>query len=142
MSTNHQLFRMLEKVVKNLDISPSVYKDAEEKYQAVGKWLADGEYCLIDKKICLNDGEIYVQGSIKIGTVVKPIGQEEFDIDLVFYTPNISTDDILPEELKKLIGDRLKSENSIYKDKVTSTNRGWCINYEPEFDRIKPLSSP
>ena len=133
MSINHQLFKMLEKVIKNLDISPSVYKDAEEKYQAVGKWLADGEYCLIDKKICLNDGEIYVQGSIKIGTVVKPIGQEEFDIDLVFYTPNISTDDILPEELKKLIGDRLKSENSIYKDKVTSTNRGWCINYENKF---------
>jgi len=133
MSDNHKLFRMLEKVSKNLDISPSVHKDAEEKYKAVGKWLAEGEYCLIDKKICLKDGDIYAQGSIKIGTVVRPIGQEEFDIDLVFYTPNISTDDISPETLKKLIGDRLKSENSRYKDKVTPTNRGWCINYANEF---------
>ena len=132
-NNNHQLFRMLEKVSKNLDISPSVHKDAEEKYKAVGKWLAEGEYCLIDKKICLKDGDIYAQGSIKIGTIVKPIGQEEFDIDLVFYTPNISTDDISPEKLKELIGDRLKSEKSRYKDKVTPTNRGWCINYANEF---------
>lgn len=133
MSTNHQLFKMLDKISTSLDISPSVYKDAEEKYNAVGKWLADGEYCLIDKKICLKDGEIYAQGSMKIGTVVKPIGQEEFDIDLVFFTPNICIKDISPEKLKKLIGDRLKSENSRYKDKVTPTNRGWCINYSNKF---------
>jgi len=134
MSNNHQLFRMLEKVSKNLDISPSIHKDAEEKYKAVGEWLAEGEYCLIDKKICLKDGDIYAQGSIQIGTVVRPIGQEEFDIDLVFYTPNISTDDISPEKLKELIGDRLKSENLIYDNtKVTSTNRGWCIKFDKKF---------
>ena len=133
MSTNHQLFKMLDKISTSLDISPSAYKDAEEKYKAVGQWLADGEYCLIDKKICLKDGEIYAQGSMKIGTVVKPIGQEEFDIDLVFFTPNICIQDISPEKLKKLIGDRLKSENSRYKDKVTPTNRGWCVNYANKF---------
>jgi len=133
MSTNHQLFKMLDKISTSLDISSSVYKDAEEKYKAVGQWLADGEYCLIDKKICLKDGEIYAQGSMKIGTVVKPIGQEEFDIDLVFFIPNICKNTITPEKLKELIGDRLKSENSRYKDKVTSTNRGWCVNYANQF---------
>lgn len=133
MSSNQQLFKMLEKITNSLDISPSQYKDAEKKYLAVGKYLSEGEYCLVDKKICLKDGEIYAQGSMKIGTIVKPIGQEEFDIDLVFFTPNICIDDISPEKLKELIGNRLKSESSIYKDKVTPTNRGWCINYANQF---------
>lgn len=134
MSSKHELFETFSKIISNsLDITSSQYEDAESKYQAIGKWLSEGEYCLIDKKICLKDGEIYAQGSMKIGTVVKPIGQEEFDIDLVFFIPNICKNIITPEKLKKLIGDRLKSENSIYKDKVTSTNRGWSVNYANKF---------
>jgi hypothetical protein len=133
MSSNHQLFKMLEKITNYIDISKSQYKDAEEKYLAVGKYLSEGEYCLIDKKICLANGEIYAQGSMKLDTVVRPIGEEEFDIDLVFYTPNICISKMPPEKLKKLIGDRLKSETSRYKDKVYSTNRGWCIKYKNQF---------
>lgn len=134
MSSKHELFETFSKIISNsLDITPSQYEDAESKYKAVGKWLSEGEYCLIDKKICLKNGEIYAQGSMKIGTVVKPIEQEEFDIDLVFFIPNICKNTITPEELKKLIGDRLKSENSRYKDKVTPTNRGWCVKYANKF---------
>jgi len=133
MSTNHQLFKMLEKITNSIDISESQYKDAEQKYLAVGKYLSEGEYCLLDEKICLVNGEIYAQGSMKLNTVVKPIGQEEFDIDLVFYTPNICISKMPPEKLKELIGDRLKSETSRYKDKVYSTNRGWCIKYANQF---------
>ncbi|MFK5977220.1 MAG: nucleotidyltransferase [Sulfurovum sp.] len=133
MSSNHQLFKMLEKITNSIDISESQHEDAEEKYLAVGKYLSEGEYCLIDKKICLVNGEIYAQGSMKLNTVVRPIGQEEFDIDLVFYTPSICVSDMPPEKLKELIGNRLKSETSRYKDKVYSTNRGWCIKYANQF---------
>ncbi|CAA6811907.1 MAG: Unknown protein, partial [uncultured Sulfurovum sp.] len=130
----HKLFEKLVIIGKSLDLTPTQYKLAESRYKAVGKWLADGEYCLFGtgKKQCFKDGDIYPQGSIRLETTVKPIGQNEFDIDLVFFTPNISTDNISPEFLKELIGNRLK-EHETYKNMLTETNRGWCINYADEF---------
>ncbi len=134
MSTNKELFKILEKVGDSLEITKTQYQLAEERYKAVGKWLAEGEYCLLGdgKKQCFKDGEIYPQGSIRLGTTVKPIGKNEFDIDLVFYTPNISAEMIKPERLKELIGDRLK-EDETYKKMLKPLNRGWCINYTNEF---------
>lgn len=138
MSSNeaykHKLFETLVIIGKSLDLTPTQYKLAESRYKAVGKWLADGEYCLFGtgKKQCFKDGDIYPQGSIRLETTVKPIGQNEFDIDLVFFTPNISSDNITPEFLKELIGNRLK-EHETYKNMLTETNRGWCINYADEF---------
>lgn len=134
MSTNKELFKILDSIGKSLDISEFQHNLAEERYKAIGRWLAEGEYCILGtgKKQCFKDGEIYPQGSIKLETAVKPIGADEFDIDLVFYTPNISADNISPELLKDLIGDRLK-EHKTYKNMLSETNRGWCVNYANEF---------
>lgn len=134
MSYNKELFKILDSIGKSLDISESQHKLAVKRYQAIGKFLAEGEYCILGtgKKQCFKDGDIYPQGSIKLETAVKPIGTDEFDIDLVFYTPNISADNLSPELLKKLIGDRLK-EHETYKNMLSETNRGWCVNYANEF---------
>jgi len=134
MSSNQELFSILETIGKSLDISESQHKLAEERYKSIGKWLAEGEYCILGsgKKQCFKDGDIYPQGSIKLETAVRPIGKSEFDIDLVFFTPNVSADDITPEYLKKLIGNRLK-EHGTYKDMLKPLNRGWCIEYANEF---------
>jgi hypothetical protein len=134
MSTNKELFKILEKVGESLEITKTQRQLAEDRYKAVGKWLAEGEYCLLGdgKKQCFKDGEIYPQGSFRLETTVKPIGKNEFDIDLVFYTPNVSADMITPERLKELVGNRLK-EHDTYKKMLTPLNRGWCINYANEF---------
>lgn len=134
MSSNKELFKILDSIGKSLDISETQHKLAEERYKAIGRWLAEGEYCISStgKKQCFKDGEIYPHGSIKLGTAVKPTGTDEFDIDLVFYTPNISADNLSPELLKDLIGDRLKEHNT-YKNMLSETNRGWCVNYANEF---------
>ena len=134
MSSNKELFKILDSIGKSLDISEAQHNLAEERYKAIGRWLAEGEYCILGtgKKQCFKDGEIYPQGSIKLGTAVKPISTNEFDIDLVFYTPNISADNLTPEVLKDLIGDRLKKHNT-YKNMLSETNRGWCVNYANEF---------
>ncbi|HIP11150.1 MAG TPA: nucleotidyltransferase [Arcobacter sp.] len=130
----HKLFEQLVIIGKSLDLTPTQYRLAESRYKAVGKWLSNGEYCLFGtgKRQCFKDGDIYPQGSIRLETTVKPIGQNEFDIDLVFFTPNISSDNITPKFLKELIGNRLK-EHETYKNMLTETNRGWCINYADEF---------
>lgn len=128
----HELYTILDKLGANLDITDTQYKLAEERYASIGKWLSEGEYCLIHKKLCLQNGEIYPQGSLKLQTAVKPLGQEEFDVDLVFFTPNISTNDIEPTELNRLIGDRLR-EHKTYKDMIEPLKRGWRITYANEF---------
>ena len=131
-TAKHELYTILDKIGKNLDITDTQYKLAVDRYTTIGKWLADGEYCLVNKKICLKNGEIYPQGSIKLQTTVKPIGQEEFDVDLVFFTPNVSTTDIEPTELNRLIGDRLR-EHKTYKNMLEPLKRGWRITYADEF---------
>lgn len=128
----HELYTILDKIGKNLDITDTQYKLAVDRYTAIGKWLADGEYCLVNKKLCLKNGEIYPQGSIKLKTTVKPLGQEEFDVDLVFFTPNVSTSDIEPTELNRLIGNRLR-EHKTYKNMLGPLKRGWRITYADEF---------
>ncbi len=135
----HELFKILDKIGKKLDITKAQYNKAKERYEAVGKWLADGEYCLTgSSNVCLRDGEIYPQGSIRLATTVKPIEQGEFDVDLVFFSPNVSTYDIDPSELNRLIGDRLR-ENADYKRMMESSpdqgrlKRGWRITYADEF---------
>ena len=126
----HELFKFLDKIGSKLDISKTQYEMAKSRYKAVGNWLAKGEYCLTN--VCLKDGEIYPQGSIRLGTTVKPIGQEEFDVDLVFFTPNVSRSDIKPTELNRLIGNRLR-EHEKYRNMIEPLKRGWRITYADEF---------
>ena len=128
----HELYTILDKLGANLDITDTQYKLAEKRYESIGKWLSEGEYCLVNKKLCLMNGEIYPQGSLKLQTAVKPLGQDEFDVDLVFFTPNVSTTDIEPTELNRLIGNRLR-EHTTYKDMLEPLKRGWRITYANEF---------
>lgn len=124
--TNSLPMKIVEELTKNLDISDSMFKDAESKYLAVAKYLGESTNLL------LQDAIIYPQGSINLRTVVKPIGKEEFDIDLVIHLPNV-TKEHNSNNILKLIGDRLQDEKSIYKDKVTPLKRGWRINYATAF---------
>ncbi len=124
--TNSLPMKIVEELTKNLDISDSMFNDAESKYLAVAKYLGESTNLL------LQDAIIYPQGSINLRTVVKPIGKEEFDIDLVIHLPNV-TKEHNSNNILKLIGDRLQDEKSIYKDKVTPLKRGWRINYATAF---------
>ena len=50
------------KLIEGLDISPTMYKNATEKYKAVGTYLQNqGLAC-----------DIFPQGSFSLGTVVRP----------------------------------------------------------------------
>jgi len=139
LEAKHELFKVLDKIGSKLDITRAQYEEAKKRYKAVGKWLADGEYCLTGgSKVCLKNGEIYPQGSIRLATAVKPIVEGEFDVDLVFFSPNVSTYDIDPSELNRLIGERLR-ENADYKRMMEASpnngklKRGWRITYADKF---------
>lgn len=105
-----ELGKILEAIAEELDIPDSKYEDATKKYEAVGDWLGRSTSTLFPFK-----PKIFAQGSFRLGTCVKPLGQDEYDIDLVCklqIKPNSNQKDIY-----NLVGNRLK-ENGIYESKV------------------------
>ncbi len=70
--------RQLNRVCVQLELTATQYRDAEQKYRAVGGWLSD-----IGSPLAIYEPEIYPQGSMLLGTTVRPQGRIEYDLDLV-----------------------------------------------------------
>lgn len=115
----------LERMCQALELTETQYETAEKRYGAVGDWLATSDNAF------LRSAKIYPQGSISIGTSVKPIKGNEYDVDLVCYVPNLSVN-TPSRQLKKLIGDRLRF-NGKYEGILEEKPRCWRINYANEF---------
>jgi hypothetical protein len=120
-----QLTALVESVCQGLEISPSQNQLARRRYEAVGDWLARADDPL------LASIAVRLQGSVAIGTTVKPIGANEYDVDLVAYVPDLDIA-ISPASLKKSIGDRLRS-NGTYAGLLEEMPRCWRLNYANEF---------
>lgn len=117
---------ILVNLAEELDIPPSKYKQAVDRYSAVGKWFTEGEY-----KNVLGEPDIYPQGSFRLGTVVRPIRdskEAEYDIDLVSQLP-IKKFSTTAETVKQIVGNRLK-ENATYKQRLDREGkRCWTLEY-------------
>lgn len=74
---SHQLDDLLQRVCSGLQVSATQYQSAVRSYNAVAEWLSG------DEQLKDIDIEIYPQGSLRIGTTVKPLFQQEFDLDFV-----------------------------------------------------------
>ena len=118
--------RFLEKVAEDIDIPPGKYKDAVDRYQAVGRWLEEGNY-----PGCTGDIAIYPQGSFRLGTVVRPLRdgvEASYDIDLVSEFP-IDRYKVDPCTIKTMTGDRLR-EHGIYRKLLDEEGkRCWTLEY-------------
>jgi hypothetical protein len=122
MDNRHQqLAKILRITAETLDLSPTQYKEATDRYRAAGEWLsAEGS------KLRQYRPNVYPQGSFALGTPVKPLGRDEFDIDLVV---ELSVPDgTQPMELKRMVGVRL-AENETYRAILEEMNRCWRLNY-------------
>lgn len=60
-NTKKQLSEFLKRLADSLNISESRYKQAEERYQSVGKWLGRTE-----SSVAATKPTIYPQGSIRL----------------------------------------------------------------------------
>ena len=118
--------QLLEGIARELDIPPSKYRVAVERYTSVGTWLEGGQYAGSQ-----GVPYIYPQGSFRLGTVVRPIvgGTEaDYDIDLVcqLQVPKGSSS---PGVIKTTVGDRIK-ENSNYQRMLAEEGRRcWTLEY-------------
>jgi len=126
---NKQVNELLTLLTEELDISEAKYEEAEKRYKAIATWLSRPESVVKDF-----EPEIYVQGSFRLGTVIKPMTEDgEYDIDSVC-TLKLSTRTHTQEELKRLVGSEIKAyvKARPMNKPATEGKRCWTINYADE----------
>ena len=117
---------LLVKAGSALDIPDHVYEDATLKYEDVGNWLGAQDSALLQYS-----PDIYVQGSFRLGTVVRPITDtDEYDIDLVCRL-EIKKEQTTQKKLKEMVGDRLKLREDLAKI-IGPSRRCWTLDYPAE----------
>ncbi len=117
--------KLLENAVEALQISPSRYEAAERSYTSVGKWLNRDSSKLKDA-----NPQVYVQGSFRLGTVIKPhSGDDDYDIDLVCEL-TLSKSSLTQHQLKEALGFELKEYAKAHEMKIPDEGRRcWTQNY-------------
>jgi len=112
-----------------LDISPSKYKQAIDRFNSMKSFLIEGEY-----NGALSSTEVYLQGSFKLGTEIRPFKDSkdsDYDIDLVCRLGHLKNSTRV-RTIKHQVGDHLKS-NGTYKRMLDDEGkRCWTLNYAEE----------
>ncbi|MBE8232574.1 MAG: nucleotidyltransferase [Endozoicomonadaceae bacterium] len=118
-------FDMISHITSNLDLTETQLNQLKSAYRAIGSYLAN-------KGGWLTDCHIYAQGSVGIGTSVKPINEDsDLDIDLVLHLPNQdfpSTTDEANKLLCQLI--RELQDSPKYKDKIDNEPKRRCVTMQ------------
>jgi hypothetical protein len=120
-----EIYSVLDEICRVLELTAAQLESARTSYEAVAEWLSASDNPLL-KWI-----EIYAHGSAGLGTTVRPIGREDFDVDLICKVLRFMADRP-PAELKRIVGDRLK-ENARYSGMLEEKKRCWRLNYAREY---------
>lgn len=119
--------KMLEAMVEVIQISTATMNSAEQSYVSLGDWLNREDSSL--KRFA---PAIYSQGSIKLGTAIKPLNEkDDFDLDSVCVLKNLTTKQLSQSTLKKLVGAEVQSYVSAknFNKEATEGKRCWTIEY-------------
>lgn len=115
---------VLDEITQDLQITPTQFARAERAYRSVGKWLSEE-----GSPLAVYRPEVYPQGSMALRTTVRPLLEEEFDLDLVVEVTGWLGSAM---ELYDATGERL-AEHGDYRDILQQMNRCWRLNYAGEF---------
>ena len=108
-------------LTKKLDITPAMRKDAEGKYQAIATYLqSQGIEC-----------NIYPQGSFALGTVVRPLSKDAFDLDTICEL-SVDKGSTTAHETKESVG-KVLLDSERYGD-VIEYDTCWTKKYANEFN--------
>ncbi|HNO77603.1 MAG TPA: nucleotidyltransferase [Phycisphaerae bacterium] len=125
---------VLNQVAIELDIPPHKYKEAMERFDAIKRHLEVGDY-----PGSTPPPSIYLQGSFRLGTVIRPImgGRESgFDIDSVCQVNRDKSGDN-PENLKDEVGAEVKSYAEANRmEHPANGRRCWALNYASDSEGI------
>ena len=117
------LNRLLSELADEIDITESQEGAIKRAYNAVADWLNKN-----DAEISKHDVYIFPQGSMMYGTAIKPIDENDYDIDLVCeFRKNVNY--LKPSYVKTSVGKRIR-ENERYKEMLQPEGRRcWTLQY-------------
>lgn len=124
--TDAYMNRLLDQVVDLLEIPPSYYQRAADRYHSLGKWLSREQ-----SQVAGFDSHVYPQGSFRYGTVVRPLFESEtYDLDLVCEVA-MSKSVFSQKEMKHLIGDEIKAYAAAhsFQEPAKEKKQCWTLNY-------------
>ncbi len=113
---------LLNKIAELADLPDGLYHLAEAEYISIGNHLSS---------MAPDGWEIYPQGSMAIGTVVRPLTREGFDIDMVCLR-HVAKNSTSQDKLKKEVGDALRGYVNATKTKpkgMEESGRCWVVEY-------------
>ena len=131
-----RLFTTLEQICQELELTDTQFERSRQAYGSAAKWLTASNNPL------LANVQVYPHGSVALGTTVKPIAYEEFDVDLIAFAAGVPNG-VAPALLKRAFGDRLK-EHKTFAEILEEKKRCWRLNYAGNFhlDISPTISNP
>lgn len=127
MTLTRQAEDYLEAVADELEISEARYRDAETSYKSLGDWLNRRESSLLQFSPA-----VYVQGSFRLGTVIKPCtDEEEYDVDSVCELKLLNKSQLSQLQLKQRLGAEIEAYRR-FKNMVKPLREGrrcWILDY-------------
>lgn len=116
------------KSLSDLDLSPTMEKNARDKYDALAKYLDEQGL----------DSDFYPQGSFLIGTTIRPYRDgknHDYDLDVLAILKR-KKEDTDAKSVKNDVGDCIK-ESGIYSEKLEKEDRNcWTLKYAKVADGI------
>jgi len=115
----------LERLAAELEVPPSRYEEAKNRYESVGAWLNRDESTLREYS-----PKVYVQGSFRLGTPVRPVSEaEQHDIDLVCEL-TLGKHQVTQKQLKEMLGEEMRLYAKAHGMKeVQESRRCWRLDY-------------
>lgn len=125
MSVTPTFERSLKRIAEKLDISDTQYQAAERSYTSVGTWLGRPE-----SAVAKYEPSIYSQGSLRLGTVIRPPTDEDcFDLDIVCELA-CAKDETTQKQLKEAVGKELALYTQRHGMQETESGQYcWTLHY-------------
>ena len=121
-----QLDDLLDKMAAGIQLDETRHSRMKQSYNAVKNWI-ESDYAFFKPY----KYDVYPHGSVRIGTTVKPIEKEEFDLDIAIH---LKTESAVHNPTKLYVElKRRLNESEVYKPKIVLKNRCIRINYEGDY---------
>jgi hypothetical protein len=120
--------QLVDALVRSLEVPDSAYELAEKRYRDLGEWLHDRSQA----QCAAHAPSVFPQGSFRLGTAIKPLEGDDYDLDLACNLESgITKASHSQEDLKRLVGadiERYRKARGIQQG-LEEKHRCWRLNY-------------
>lgn len=118
----------IKKIIEEIDVSDSNYEKATNRYNSIANYIKNSE---LDS----DSPDIYLQGSFKLGTAIKPLTEEgAYDIDIVCNLTKLRRESQSQFSLKYDLGQVVKkyAKTQSMSNEPEESKRCWTLKYVDE----------